>query len=323
MKDKIQVGWDKIKTFWVTNRDEIIESVTSEKQNEKQGKKKKTEIEEKIERERKAIKIPLIMGAVYIVIGGVLLWYLKRHNLFLVKPQDVIIGSELVILGIYALLHVFIFYCVRGRWREKGLVKIGKEILIFLMLPYHLCIKGIKAFIRDKRQEHVIHLFPYYLISLLFVSISFVIIGRIISNIGISEVYDEFVGFILVCLFIFEFFLWGKIFAYFLTKSVIKSVQKTEVKRTSKNNWRGTLNNEDHKKERHDKFKEEWEIVKKELEYTKIYFYIILTILVLWIPKEDGSLTALLVNQFLGITTIAALAREAKSKKDDEEKESK
>lgn len=65
MKDKIKVGWDNIKAFLVTNRDEIIESVTSEKQNEKQGKKKKTEIEEKIERERKAIKIPLIMGAVY------------------------------------------------------------------------------------------------------------------------------------------------------------------------------------------------------------------------------------------------------------------
>ena len=258
MKDKIKVGWNKVKAFWVTNRDEIIESVISENQE------KKTEIEEKIERERKAIKIPLIMGVVYVVIGATLLWYLKRYNLSLVNSQDVIIGTELVILGIYALLHVFIFYCVRGRWKENGLIKVEKEILIILMLPYHLCIKGIKAFIRDKRQEHVIYLFPYYLISLLFVSISFVIIGRIISNIGIGEVYDEFVGFILVCLFIFEFFLWGKIFAYFLTKLVIKSVQRTEVKRTSKNNWRGTLNNEAHKKERHDKFKEEWEIVKNE-----------------------------------------------------------
>lgn len=320
MKDKIEEGWDRVKTFWITNRVEIIESVTSESQNVKQGKNKKTEIEERIEKERKTIKIPLLLGTVYVVIGGALLWYIKRYNLFLDNPQDVIIGAELVALGIYALLHAFIFYCVQGRWREKSLVKVEKEILIILMLPYHLCIKGIKAFIRDKRQGHVLYLFPYYLLSLLIVSILFIIIGGFISNIEISEVYDEFVSFIIVCLFIFGFLGIGKGVAYLLTKSVIKSVQKTEIKRISKNNWRGTLNNEAHRKERDDKLNEEWEIVKNELQYTELYFYIILTIFVLWIPKEEGSFTALLVNQFLGITTIAALAREMKSKKDDEKK---
>ena len=92
MKDKIKVGWNKVKAFWVTNRDEIIESVISENQE------KKTEIEEKIERERKAIKIPLIMGVVYVVIGATLLWYLKRYNLSLVNSQDVIIGTVMFLL---------------------------------------------------------------------------------------------------------------------------------------------------------------------------------------------------------------------------------
>ena len=50
-----------------------------------------------------------------------------------------------------------------------------------------------------------------------------------------------------------------------------------------------------------------------------IIFYIILTILVLWIPKRSGSLTEMFVNQFLGITTIAALAREAKAKRKDDD----
>ena len=59
---------------------------------------KKTEIEEKIERERKAIKIPLIMGVVYVVIGATLLWYLKRYNLSLVNSQDVIIGTVMFLL---------------------------------------------------------------------------------------------------------------------------------------------------------------------------------------------------------------------------------
>ena len=35
MKDKIKVGWNKVKAFWVTNRDEIIESVISENQEKK------------------------------------------------------------------------------------------------------------------------------------------------------------------------------------------------------------------------------------------------------------------------------------------------
>lgn len=318
LKDKIEVGWDRVKAFCVTNRVEIIESVISENQNIKQGKNKKTKIEEKIEKERKTIKISLVLGTVYVVIGGALLWDIKRYNLFL--DNNVIIGSESVALGIYALLHAFIFYCVRGRWREKSLVKVGKEILVILMLPYHLCIKGIKAFIRDKRQGHVIYLFPYYMLSLIIVSILVIIIGEFISNIEISEVYYEFVSFIIVCLFIFGFLGLGKGFAYLLTKSVIKSVQKTEIKRISKINWRGTLNNETHKKERDDKFNEEWKIVKNELQYTELYFYIILALFVLWIPIEDGTFTTLLVDQFWGITTIAALAREVKSKKDDEKK---
>lgn len=312
---------NRIKEFWCKNRDEIIDSVTNTKQSEKQGKKKQEEIEEKIKREHKAVKIPLIMGIVYVFVGTILLWNLK-DNLFVAEPQNVVIGFELIILGIYALLHTFIFYCVQGCWKGKCLVKIIKEIFVFLMLPYYLCIKGIKAFIKDKRQEHVMHLFPYYLISLFIVMISFAFVVCIISGLGISEANNEFVGFIIVCCLIFEFFGCGKIFAYFLTKSVIKSVQRAEVKSTSKINWRKTFNDGNHKKERRDKFKKEWEIVKKELEYTKIYFYIILTVLVLWIPKEDGSLTELLVNQFLGITTIAALAREAKAKKAEDDLES-
>lgn len=118
---------------------------------------------------------------------------------------------------------------------------------------------------------------------------------------------------------IFEFFGLGKIFAHLTTKQTIRSVQKIEIKKKSKVNWRGTFNNKEHKKERCDKFIDEWELVQKELEYTKIYFYIILTVLVLWIPKSENPIIEQYVNDFLGITTIAALAREAKTKKEDEE----
>lgn len=318
MSEESTMNKIKIKEFWYQNRDEIIDLVTNTKQSEKQGKKKKTEIEEKMKRERKAIKLPLILGVVYVLIGAVSLWHLKQNNLFTVKPQNAVIGLELIILGIYALLYTLIFYCVQGRWKEKRLVKNIKAVLVLFMLPYHLCIKGIKTFIKEERQEHVVHLVPYYLLSLLGVLVTFVIMAQFVSVLEIGEVYDEFIGFVLVGILVFEFFGLGKFFAYFLTKSIIKSVQRTEVKKVSKKNWRGVLKDDKHKEERCKKIESEWKIVKNELEYTKIYFYIILTMLVLWIPKEKDSITELFITQFLGITTIAALAREAKTKKDND-----
>lgn len=313
---------NKIKEFLCKNRDEIIDSVTTTKQSKKHGKKKQAEIEEKIKREHKAVKVPLIIGIIYVFVGAVLLRYLIQNDLFIAEPRNVVIGFELIILGTYSLLHTLIFYCVLGRWSGKCIVKFLKAILIVLMLPYHLCIKGIKAFIKDKRQEHVMYLFPYYLISLLIVMFSFNLALNFISRLEISEAYNEVVSFIIVCCLILEFFGFGKFFAYFITKFVIKSVQKSEIKKISKINWRGTMKDDKHKEERRNKFNDEWTIVKKELEYTKIYFYIILTVLVLWIPKKDNSLAELLVNQFLGITAIAALARESKTKKAEDDLES-
>lgn len=316
MKDKIKVGWEKIKTFWVTNRDEIIESVMSTKQNEMQDKKKKEEIEEFQKRERKAIKLPLIMGLVYILAGIILLWYYGRHSSFVNEPQNTIIGLELIVVGIYALLYVIIFYSERGNWKKHWLLKVVRGFVLFLMLPYHIGIKLIKSFLKDTRQEHVSQFFPYYLISLFIVMFTYIFMIKLIAGWKIDDAYNWVAGFMVVFVLLKEFFWCGKFFAYLSTKSVIKSVQKAKIKKMSKVNWRGIMNDELHKQERRDKFEEEWVVVKEELEYTEIYFYIILTVLVLWIPKESGSLSELLSNQFFGITTIAALAREAISKKE-------
>lgn len=188
--------------------------------------------------------------------------------------------------------------------------------VLFLMLPYHIGIKLIKSFLKDTRQEHVSQFFPYYLISLFIVMFTYIFMIKLIAGWKIDDAYNWVAGFMVVFVLLKEFFWCGKFFAYLSTKSVIKSVQKAKIKKMSKVNWRGIMNDELHKQERRDKFEEEWVVVKEELEYTEIYFYIILTVLVLWIPKESGSLSELLSNQFFGITTIAALAREAISKKE-------
>lgn len=90
---------DKIKELWGKNRDEIIDSVINIKQIEMQG--KETEIEEKMERERKTIKLQLTIGIVYVLAGVILFRHLEQENLFTVEKQYTAVSFELLLLGIY------------------------------------------------------------------------------------------------------------------------------------------------------------------------------------------------------------------------------
>lgn len=222
------------------------------------------------------------------------------------------ISVELILLGIYALLNVGISYSVFFKWEDKRVLVHIKTIFIVLMMPYHFVLKFIKTLIKSGKQEHVAYLFVYYMLSALIVFFSYIVLVGCIARASVNEAFNGVIGFVLVCILIAIFFLCGKLFAYVSTKQLIKGVQKIEIKKQSKVNWRKTLNNKEHRDERKHKFEEEWSIVKRELSYTRIYFYIILTIFILWIPKESGSISELLSNQFMGITTIAALGREAK-----------
>lgn len=301
----------KIKEFWKSNYTEIVCSVINEEQNAENRHKSKQEIKEKIEKKEKNAKITLGVGIVYVLAGIISLYYTIHNNLSESEPQMFIMGWELLILGIYALLHTAIFSCVYGKLQEAEKIK---KIFVGLMLPYHLCIKSIKKFLKEVKQEHVAYLIPYYLISIFLVAILYIIIAEVILTWHLGEAYNELVAFVIVCCLLWAFFKLVGLSAYICTRSIIKSIQKNEVKSISKKNWRSTLKNSDFKMERYSKFRKEWGIVKQELECTKLYAYIILTIFVLCIPKTEGSFGELLINQFLGVTTIAALAREVKGK---------
>ena len=305
---------NKIIVRWCRYRDEIIASVINTELTEIP--KENSEIEAKKRREYKVKLIPLAIGFLYVFLGTLLFKDVRQKNLVLERPQDVIISLELIVLGIYALLNVFIFYTMYDRRRNSWVIRIIRGMLILLMVPYHICICAIKHLIKDTRQEHVTQFYQYYLISLLFTAISYGILLMWMSKWEIPEAYNGFIGFVIVFILLNEFFLYGKALIYLATKIMIRSTQRIEIRSKSKNNWRRTLNDVNHKQAREIKFREEWMIVKAELEYTRIYFYIVLMLLVLWIPKELGSLSEQYANQFYGIITIAALAREAKAKKE-------
>ena len=292
-----------IKELWAVNRDEIVASVMSHKQdNEK--------------RELKSIRLMLIVGVAYFLAGVVLLAYnvIKCNSKVKVAPELWVGSVELIVLGIYSLLYACIFYSIKNKW------KIGKAIVICLMMPYHICIKRIKAFIKDSRQEHVSYLLSYYLIGLFIVLATYIFLTGIIARLRFDEGYNWTIGFVVVFILIREFLVCGRVFAYLSTRQLVCSVQKYEIKKISKINWRGVYKDDVHKQERADRIKAEWAIVKEELKYSRIYFYIILTVLVLCMPKESGTISELLSNQFIGITTVAALIRETKNEKQKEEK---
>lgn len=171
-----------IQKFWNRNQNEIIKSIIDTRQNYKT----KEEQDEQKEKASVTIRVPLGIGIIYWCIGIFLLRWVKRESFF-------IIGIELIILGTYALLFSLIFYCEKEQWKE-GI----RILLVFLMLPYHVCIKKIKKFIKDSRQEHVIYLFPYYFLSIFFVALSFVMIVTFLPIVHINDVYREAENFLIV-----------------------------------------------------------------------------------------------------------------------------
>lgn len=305
------------KNLWTCYYKEIIDSVIVTEQNVKCKKEKENEIQEKINREQKHQKITFFVGSAYVLSGVILLYYSEHENLLINEPQNFIGGLELIILGIYALLHTFLFQCIYGPLQGKHIIK---TIFVICMIPYYFCINCAKKIVKITEQEHVIYLFPYYLISLFLVAISYTFIAQVILNCQLSRAFDESVTFFIVLVLVCEFFAIGKFFAYICTKSIIKSIQKNKIKKVSKKNWRSTWKDDNHREERRIEFENEWTKVQNQLEYTKIYFYMFLTIVVLCIPKTDNVISELFMNQFLGVTTIAALAREVKSRKESDEK---
>lgn len=302
----------KIKEYWIKNRSEIIETITGANQNVEGSRKNRKRAEEKIEKERKYIKAPLLIGILYVALGILLIVFPEHYISLMISQGNMLLAYVLMVLGTYALLYAFIFFCVYGKCSKYWWVKILKGFFVFLMFPYHVCIKNVKKIIKESKQAHVTYLFPYYLLSLLFVLFSFVFLVKVIPKIEIIKGYDELTAFIIAFFLVVEFFEVGKFFSFLLTKSLVWSIQKYKIKSESKEKWRDAM--KQHKQVRQDMFDEEWKIVKEELEYSEIYFYMILNIVILILPKAEGGLGELLATQLVGITTIAALGREAKSK---------
>lgn len=252
-----------------------------------------------------------IMVVLYLFIGIILIiGYFKLFD----NIQFKVIGVEFLVLGIYGLLSSCVLFIQIKEKKHIWEIWIC-NLSIALMLPYRMFSKLLNKILKDSRQKHVAYLYPYYLISLLLTLLTAIILiysWEIYYN--ISQ-FNNIIGLVMAFFFINEYLLLGKKFAKWLIKLEVDKVQIDEIREKSMINWYRTFKDPIHKKNRQSRFKEEWKTVELELEYTKIYFYIILTVLVLCIPKSNSNIDIIL-NQFMGVVTITALGREVKAKID-------
>lgn len=250
-----------------------------------------------------------IMVVLYLFIGIILIiGYFKLFD----NIQFKVIGVEFLVLGIYGLLSSCVLFIQIKEKKHIWEIWIC-NMSIALMLPYHMFSKLLNKILKDSGQKHVAYLYPYYLISLLLTLLTAIILiysWEIYYNI---PPFNNIIGLVMAFFFINEYLLFGKKFAKWLIKLEVDKVQIDEIREKSMINWYRTFKDPIHKKNRQSRFKEEWKTVELELEYTKIYFYIILTVLVLCIPKSNSNID-IIVNQFMGVMTITALGREVRAK---------
>ena len=76
-------------------------------------------------------------------------------------------------------------------------------------------------------------------------------------------------------------------------------MQKSRLKRESKNNWRGTMKDELYRNERKENMRKEWEVVRAEIQYSNLYFYILLNVIIYVVLLEKTSFCDSLLMRLL------------------------
>lgn len=323
---KKQCWKGKITQCWKEKREEIIKEVAVPEPRRQNDKKSKTQVGDcKVisQKVRKNI-IPFIIGMVYIFIG-IFIYLIPNAPIFCdlkgVWENSVFFSFELIILGQYSVLYGIIAQLGSNdnRYQKKSCYFI-LTVALALMLPYHLIIRFINKLLNLVRQKHVAYLFPYYLLSifavLLLFSIAAIKVPTLKEFVDLRlkiKLNDEAIAFIIVFVSICLYFKITELFAWLSTRSVVRSVQKSRLKRESKNNWRGTMKDELYRNERKENMRKEWEVVRAEIQYSKLYFYILLNVIILCSPIGENEFLRLIVNEIVGVTTLAALAREVRS----------
>ena len=275
--------------------------------------------------------ILLIMGLVYIFLG-VLLMFIKDDSI-VANLWARMLGIKamfmfVLIIGGYFMLVVGLFRLNMMCWKIKHKVVNERKCWLILkilfvgIIPF-LYIKCMISYIlHESRQINVVDyiseiIMAFYLSFFILVSISFGLINKLTKY---WENGIEIMMFLSVVGFIGVFGILSKKFIHSSIKRDVRHSKERELKRKSKENIKETLKSKLIVDEMKRRCEERYKIVDNQLNYSNLYFYVVVNLILLCVHVEDTTgYWDIFVNQFMGITTLTALLREVKAQKQTEE----
>lgn len=271
-----------------------------------------------------------IMAMVYIGCG--IFCFAFPNNVILVKIGLSANGWRIIAVAVsffggLLMLMVELFTLNKRSWNKKKKREEKQywwwlKILFILIFPLLLLKRLIAYILREARQEVIATYIPEIFLSLLTSLILFGIIGQFILKYGIMmvektfyvDVTDEFIALLMVVILVASFFMTSKAVVHISIKLYIRQLKKIELKKKSKKNISGTMKREDINREISIKYEELKKEADIELKYSELYFFVIVNVILLSLHlSDDGIYTKMFINAFMGVTTLAALFREANS----------
>lgn len=224
-------------------------------------------------------------------------------------------------IGLFMLAFIFsLFYWIvvqtelHKKSRARKVFFYLKYLALTLLSLFNIFKKCVDYVLNIKKQKNIAENFPIMFVGLIFSLYCNLIFLSVLKSLDafLKNQYNiilnnELIAFILVFFSILCCFKMCKLFVIISIMCEVFAEQKSKLRKN-----KDEIEKKQLCAERKEIFEYKWEIIKEEVEYTKLYFYIFVTFVILCAPIGDDKDLKLFADTFLGITTLAALARETK-----------
>ena len=198
------------------------------------------------------------------------------------------------------------------------------------MLGFIYIKKGFDYLFRESRQGTVVVYLTDVLIAFLISCTFFAkllievlfVVKEVLERYLLLRITDEFIAFCIVFISLLFFFYLSKVMIHKSIKSAIVYAKRKELESKSKKCVKEAIKSPKIQEEIQNKYIEECKIADKQLEYTKLYIYAFINVVLLCLHFDEKDIYGkMMANQFMGITTITALFREVGGNIRNEEKQ--
>ena len=274
--------------------------------------------------------LPLLVAIIYISCGifnelfpDIFVFKMMRGG---ISEGNIILTGSFIIAGSF-LAFYWLLLINKICWGKQGKEVTAKKcwwwlkLLFVLFLPFIWVKKLILYILREARQEIISQQVVYVLLSfvltlmILFplelqgikalVKVVYIVSGRVFT--------DELIVLVIVIVLIATFFFVCKNCIHLSIRWLEIAPQRRKLKKAIKENGEDSVKDEAERIER--EYAELIEKADEELGYSKLYFYVIMNIILLSLHFDEADIYGkLFADEFIGVTALAALFREVGEK---------